>query len=542
LRERIGSDRYGLRTGGGIARCIARRPGHRGGAHRIRRGRVIAHRRIGIDEIADGRCAEVHGLPTGDGEVGRTGDGRWRRIGGMADAEGTFDRTAVGVVRIVAELGSTILRPVGTATRRTAVEHEFLGAGISRRRAGRYVVLTATFSRYASDRVRVRRPRGAAEGDLTGTGVHGRAVHRLQFVAIVRVGASATVSVRTGGDIAGGTINIQIPANHAARATSREIIRCHLAGAGGRVTGFEIAAASGADLGLIETQAGLGIDAGEDRALVLHPVGVGLELGANGVAVHALACRQVTVAVGVVDVATGIATAGERIADTRAGIVRAATAHGIGANALARAITRGGLRAGVGVGTRSAGRRESTTVRAAAAVARGTRAVADAGANPRIPRAVLPVRTLLAVVALFASIDVTVAALGLIGKVVGAGAILRITHRRGSAGEGLIPSTIASSVAEVKLSTAVAIVAHGGSRLKCTGGGAAVGAAWRTGPAADTSADGGVGRTIGDAIFALFTVVALFANAGISDTVPTTDSLRRRRGNGVGEEKDTQQQ
>ena len=113
-----------------------------------------------------------------------------------------------------------------------------------------------------------------------------------------------TVSVATGENIAGSPVKIQILADIAVGAAVLDVI-VYFAGAGGRVAGFEIAAERGADLGLVQTQAGGGIDAGKDRTLVVHAGGVGEELGAPGGVIHTLVGGQIAVAVGVVDIAAG---------------------------------------------------------------------------------------------------------------------------------------------------------------------------------------------------------------------------------------------
>jgi hypothetical protein len=103
-------------------------------------------------------------------------------------------------------------------------------------------------------------------------------------------------------------------------------MRLHFAGAGGGVTGFEIAAERGTGLGLVQTQAGVEIDAGKDRTLVFHADGVGVELGAPGGVVHTLAGGQIAVAVGVVDItAGGPVLATNALGRRRCGEIRAET-------------------------------------------------------------------------------------------------------------------------------------------------------------------------------------------------------------------------
>jgi hypothetical protein len=237
-----------------------------------------------------------------------------------------------------------------------------------------------------------------------------------------------------------------------------------------------------------------------------------LELRTDGITVHTLAGGQITVAVGVVNIAAGIAAASERITDTGTGIFRAATAHGTGADALARAVARRGLGAGVGVVTSCPCDLECTTIRATPAAA--------------------------AIIALLTGIDDAIATCRRCGINTRAG--VDVAGRRRGAGQRLIAATIAASVTNIELGTLVAVVARGGGSFKGTRGGTTVRATRRAGAATNTSADRGIGGTVREAIFALFAVVALLADAGIGDTVTATDGLRRGIRRGLDEAQATQ--
>jgi len=322
------------------------------------------------------------------------------------------------------------------------------------------------------------------------------------------------IVITRGGDVARLEIRLPVNADLAGSATVRYVWVCHRADAAGRVAGFEIAGAGRTELGFVEAQASGGIGPGRDRALIFYAIGIGLELRAGGIAVHTLVGGEIAVAIGVVDIAARVATAGEGITDLWAPIGRPVTTHGVGTDAVPGAVTRRGLCAGVGVGTRGPCGRKLTTARTAATVPWRTGPIADARAKRRVPRAVAPIGTLLAVVALFPSVNVAVAALGLVEEEIRTGPVLRIAHGRRRAGQRLIAAAIAAPVAEVELGTAVPVVARRVGGFEGAGRRATVRAARRAGAAANPGTDGGIVGTVGETILALFAVVTLFANIG----------------------------